>query len=100
MKIEESESRLIPKKILIVYGTRPEAIKLAPIILQLRTLANFETIVCVTAQHRELLDQVNELFDIVPDFDLNIMKTNQSLQQLTASVLNKFTPIIRKISPD
>lgn len=91
---------MIPKKILIVYGTRPEAIKLAPIILELRNMSEFETIVCVTGQHREMLDQINALFDIVPDFDLNIMYTNQSLDKLTANILTKIIPVIRKTNPD
>ena len=68
------------KKILLVFGTRPEAIKMAPLVKQLQANPEeFQTIVCVTGQHREMLDQVLRLFDITPDYDLNIMKPNQDL---------------------
>jgi len=74
-------------KILSVFGTRPEAIKMAPVIQALEVAPGFESQVCVTAQHREMLDQVLQLFEIKPDFDLNVMRPGQSLEQLTAAVL-------------
>lgn len=73
------------KKIMLVFGTRPEAIKMAPLVKELKKRATeFETIVCVTGQHREMLDQVLEIFDIHPDYDLNIMKQGQDLYDITA----------------
>ncbi len=87
------------KKILIIFGTRPEAIKLAPLILALKKENAFKTIVCVTAQHRQMLDQVLSFFGIAPDIDLNIMRQNQSIEELTATMFAKFTPVIRKVSP-
>ena len=80
------------KKILLVFGTRPEAIKMAPLVkeFQKRT-SDFKTIVCVTGQHREMLDQVLRLFDIVPDYDLAIMKQGQDLYDVTARVLECVT---------
>ena len=86
------------RKILIVFGTRPEAIKMAPLI---RTLSKkFNVKVCVTAQHREMLDQVLNLFDIVPDYDLNIMKPKQDLFDVTSNVLNGMKKVITKDHPD
>ena len=81
-------------KILIIFGTRPEAIKMAPLVLRLRQ--SLEVKVCVTGQHREMLDQVLGLFQIVPDYDLNLMKPNQNLANLTAEVLNGVTQILQK----
>ncbi|MCB0745279.1 MAG: UDP-N-acetylglucosamine 2-epimerase, partial [Ignavibacteriae bacterium] len=75
------------KKISIVFGTRPEAIKLIPVILELQKEKEFEINVCVTAQHREMLDQVLEFFDITPDFDLDLMKPNQNLYSLTSDII-------------
>ena len=66
------------KKVLLVFGTRPEAIKMAPLVLKLKKRPEFQTIVCVTAQHREMLDQVLNIFDIKPDYDLNIMQKNKT----------------------
>lgn len=88
------------KKILIIFGTRPEAIKLAPLILALRKEKALKTTVCVTAQHRQMLDQVLPFFKIGPDIDLNIMKHGQSIEELTAAVFSKLTPVIKKASPD
>lgn len=88
------------KKILIIFGTRPEAIKLAPLILALKKEKAFQAITCVTAQHRQMLDQVLSFFRIKPDIDLSLMKPNQSLEELTASVILKITPVIKKFSPD
>jgi UDP-N-acetylglucosamine 2-epimerase (non-hydrolysing) len=88
------------KKILIVYGTRPEAIKLAPIILKLKVEPNIDLIVCVTAQHRNMLDQVNDFFEIKPDLDLNLMQENQTLSSLTGRVTMAMTEVIEKVKPD
>ena len=74
-------------KVLIVFGTRPEAIKMAPILIELQEHANFGLVVCVTAQHREMLDQVLDLFEITPNYDLNIMTTGQSLSEVTQRLL-------------
>lgn len=74
-------------KILTVFGTRPEAIKIAPVITALDKIAEFDSRVCVTAQHRQMLDQVLELFQIVPHYDLNIMKPGQDLTDITSNIL-------------
>ena len=87
-------------KVLSIFGTRPEAIKLAPIILEFNKYPEIEQTICVTAQHRGLLDQVLELFDFHPNYDLNLMKANQSLKDITVNVLNQLEPVIRKVSPD
>ena len=76
------------KKVMLVFGTRPEAIKMCPLMLELKKREDIVTIVCVTAQHREMLDQVLEAFNIKPDYDLNIMKSKQTLTHITSSVLN------------
>ena len=88
------------KRILVIFGTRPEAIKMVPVIKALKENDNFITHVCVTAQHREMLDQVLELFSIVPDYDLNLMKTKQSLSNLTSSILMKLDKVINSFTPD
>ena len=94
-------SNLTLKKILIVFGTRPEAIKMAPVIKEFQKFPDlFETLVCVTAQHREMLDQVLEIFDIVPDFDLDLMKPNQDLYDITSRVLLGMREILRSVKPD
>jgi UDP-N-acetylglucosamine 2-epimerase (non-hydrolysing) len=88
-------------KILIVFGTRPEAIKLAPVITKLKVESqNLQVRVCVTAQHREMLDQVLDFFEIEPDYDLNIMRYNQSLSEVTINGLRKLEPILKKEKPD
>jgi UDP-N-acetylglucosamine 2-epimerase (non-hydrolysing) len=87
-------------KVMCVFGTRPEAIKMAPIVNLLSLDDRAECVVCVTAQHREMLDQVLKLFSIQPDYDLNIMQPNQSLSQITISILERLDPIIKKIRPD
>ena len=81
-------------KLLIIFGTRPEAIKIAPLVLRLRQ--DFDVKVCVTGQHRQMLDQVLGLFHIVPDYDLNLMKPNQNLANLTGEILNGITQILQK----
>ena len=89
------------KKILIVFGTRPEAIKMAPLIKEFEKYENdFEVKVCVTAQHRSMLDQVLDIFDIHVDFDLNIMKHNQDLYDVTSKVLLKMRNVLREINPE
>lgn len=88
------------KKILIVFGTRPEAIKMAPLVKAFKAETSFETRVCVTAQHREMLDQVLEIFDITPDFDLNIMKPGQDLYDITSNVLLGMRSVLADLRPD
>lgn len=87
-------------KVLTVFGTRPEAIKMAPLVHALADDARFESKVCVTAQHREMLDQVLDLFKITPDFDLDLMKAGQTLNDVTAGILLKLKPILNKFKPD
>lgn len=87
-------------KVLTVFGTRPEAIKMAPLVHQLDKDARFDARVCVTAQHREMLDQVLELFKIRPDYDLNIMKSGQTLPEVTSRILLELTPVLREFKPD
>ncbi|RKO68665.1 UDP-N-acetylglucosamine 2-epimerase (non-hydrolyzing) [Sphingobacterium puteale] len=88
------------KKNLIVFGTRPEAIKMAPLVKEFQKDQTFETKVCVTAQHREMLDQVLEFFDITPDYDLNLMKPNQNLYSLTADIITKMKAVLEDFRPD
>jgi len=88
-------------KIIIIFGTRPEAIKMAPVIKQFKLNSNkFSTIVCVTAQHREMLDQVLNLFEIIPDYDLNLMTDNQTLPDLTSKALTRITEVLKEVRPD
>lgn len=87
-------------KVLTVFGTRPEAIKMAPLIKGLNTDDFFESKVAVTAQHRQMLDQVLELFDIIPDYDLNIMKLGQTLPEITSRILLELTPVLKDFKPD
>lgn len=86
-------------RILSVFGTRPEAIKLAPVVARLEACAEVESFVCVTAQHRQMLDQVLGLFDIHPDFDLDLMRPDQPLPDLTAAILTGLDPVLRDIRP-
>lgn len=89
------------KKVLLVFGTRPEAIKMAPLVKELqKQKERIETVVCVTGQHREMLDQVLEIFDIKPDYDLNIMKRGQDLYDVTARVLTGMREVLKEIKPD
>jgi len=90
----------MPKKILLVFGTRPEAIKMAPLVKTLQAQAEFEVKVCVTAQHRQMLDQVLQLFDIQPDFDLNLMKPGQDLYDITSGVLLGLKGVLEQWRPD
>ncbi|MCI9233867.1 MAG: UDP-N-acetylglucosamine 2-epimerase (non-hydrolyzing) [Bacilli bacterium] len=87
-------------KVMTIFGTRPEAIKMAPLVKELKTRKEIETIVCVTAQHREMLDQVLEVFHIKPDYDLNIMKQGQSLGEVTTRALNGLEAVIKEEKPD
>lgn len=87
-------------RILTIFGTRPEAVKLAPVIQALQKQAGIESLVCVTAQHRQMLDQVLALFDIRPEVDLDLMETNQTLASLTAKIFKDLDPVIKQIQPD
>lgn len=89
------------KKIMLVFGTRPEAIKMAPLVKEFqKDTERFKTIVCVTGQHREMLDQVLHLFEITPDYDLNIMKQGQDLYDVTARVLTGMRDVLKEVQPD
>ena len=89
-----------PKKILVVFGTRPEAIKMSPLVHELKSREAFDVKVCVTGQHRQMLDQVLEVFKITPDYDFSIMKKNQDLFDITTGVLNKMKGLLTELSPD
>ena len=88
------------KRIMLVFGTRPEAIKICPLILEMRKRPSLRPIVCVTAQHRQMLDQVLETFGIVPDYDLNIMKDRQTLFDITTGVLDGVKRVLEEVRPD
>ena len=88
------------KKVLVVFGTRPEAIKMAPVVKELESRKNIKTVVCVTAQHRGMLDQVLEIFKIKPDYDLDIMKPGQTLSYITAEVLTRIEKVLIETKPD
>ena len=88
------------KKVLLVFGTRPEAIKMAPLVKKFQENSEFQTMVCVTAQHREMLDQVLDIFEIKPDYDLNIMKQGQDLYDITSRVLLGLRDVLDEINPD
>ena len=87
-------------KHLIIFGTRPEAIKMAPLVKEYKKYPEFDTKVCVTAQHREMLDQVLDFFQITPDYDLDLMKPNQNLYSLTADIITELKPILEEFQPD
>ena len=87
-------------KVMSIFGTRPEAIKMAPLVKELESREEIESIVCVTAQHREMLDQVLETFKITPDYDLNIMKQGQTLGDVTTRALNGLEGVIKEVKPD
>ncbi|WP_273858897.1 non-hydrolyzing UDP-N-acetylglucosamine 2-epimerase [Photobacterium sp. GSS17] len=88
------------KRVLTVFGTRPEAIKMAPLVHALAADERFDAKVCVTAQHREMLDQVLELFEITPDYDLNLMKAGQTLNEVTARILLELKPVLQEFKPE
>lgn len=88
------------KKIMIVFGTRPEAIKMCPLVNELKSRGNLKTLVCVTGQHRQMLDQVLHTFDVVPDYDLSIMKERQTLFDVTCNILTTIKPVLEEVRPD
>ena len=88
------------KKIMVVFGTRPEAIKMCPLIKELKNRETIQTIVCVTGQHRQMLDQVLTAFSIVPDYDLSIMKDKQTLFDITTNILNRIKVVLEEVKPD
>jgi len=88
------------KKVMLVFGTRPEAIKMCPLVNELKTRENLETVVCVTGQHRQMLDQVLEVFNVLPDYDLSIMKDKQTLFDVTTNILNKIKDVLETEKPD
>lgn len=88
------------KKIMVVFGTRPEAIKMCPVVNELKSRKGFKTIVCVTGQHREMLDQVLSVFNVIPDYDLNIMKEKQTLFDVTNNILTMIKGVIEEVKPD
>ena len=85
---------------MLVFGTRPEAIKMCPLVNELKKRKGLQTVVCVTAQHRQMLDQVLETFGVIPDYDLNIMKDKQTLFDITANILNHIKEVLEKEKPD
>lgn len=88
------------KKVMLVFGTRPEAIKMCPLVNELKTRKELETVVCVTGQHRQMLDQVLEAFQVEPDYDLSIMKDRQTLFDVTTNILNKIKEVLEKEKPN
>ena len=88
------------KKVMLVFGTRPEAIKMCPLVNELKTRTNVETVVCVTGQHRQMLDQVLEAFNVTPDYDLSIMKDKQTLFDITTNILSGIADLLDEVKPD
>ena len=88
------------KKVMLVFGTRPEAIKMCPLVNELKTRQSIQTIVCVTGQHRQMLDQVLEAFHVIPDYDLSIMKEKQTLFDITTNILNRIKAVLEEVQPD
>ena len=88
------------KKVMLVFGTRPEAIKMCPLVNELKKRKNIDTIVCVTGQHRQMLDQVLEAFSVVPDYDLSIMKDKQTLFDVTVNILERIKTVLEEVKPD
>lgn len=88
------------KKIMVVFGTRPEAIKMCPLVKELKTRDNLDTVVCVTGQHREMLTQVLDAFNVVPDYNLSIMKDKQTLFDVTINILEKMKSVLEEVKPD
>src|SRR4030042_4348503 len=87
-------------RVLSLFGTRPEAVKMAPVVQALAHTSGIDSLVCVTAQHRQMLDQVLGLFDIQPDVDLNLMQPNQNLSSLTAEIFTHLDPVLTSLKPD
>lgn len=96
----EDEYIMNMKKLMVVFGTRPEAIKMCPLVKELKIREKLSTIVCVTGQHREMLDQVLNAFDVVPDYDLSIMKAKQTLFDVTINILEKMKAVLEEVKPD
>ena len=88
------------KKVMLIFGTRPEAIKMCPLVLELKRRPEFETVVCVTGQHREMLDQILQCFQVTPQYDLAIMRDKQTLFDVTVSILEKLRAILESEKPD
>ena len=88
------------KKIMLVFGTRPEAIKMCPLVRELKTRETVQTVVCVTGQHRQMLDQVLDAFQVTPDYDLSIMKEKQTLFDITTNILNRIKAVLEEVRPD
>lgn len=88
------------KKVMVVFGTRPEAIKMCPLVKELKSRSKFDTIVCVTGQHRQMLDQVLTAFNVIPDYDLSIMKDKQTLFDVTVNILEKMKTVLTDVKPD
>ena len=88
------------KKVMLVFGTRPEAIKMCPLVNELKKREELQTVVCVTGQHRQMLDMVLEAFDVKPDYDLSIMKDKQTLFDVTTNILNRIKEVLEKEKPD
>lgn len=97
---KNNDLQKINKKVLLVFGTRPEAIKMCPLVKELQSRPSIRTYVCVTGQHRQMLDQVLEVFHVVPDYDLSIMRTSQTLFDITSGVLNGMKQVLEQTSPD
>ena len=98
--IRGKEGDCVLRKIMTVFGTRPEAIKLCPLVNEMKKRSGLKVIVCVTAQHRQMLDQVLSAFGVVPEYDLNIMKNQQTLFDITTGILNGIKKILEKEHPD
>ena len=88
------------KKVMLVFGTRPEAIKMCPLVNELKKRKKLETIVCVTGQHRQMLDQVLKVFNVVPDYDLSIMRDKQTLFDVTINILENIKQVLEAVKPD
>ncbi len=88
------------KTVMLVFGTRPEAIKMCPLVNELKSRENLKTVVCVTGQHRQMLDQVLDAFNVVPDYDLSVMKDKQTLFDITTNILNKIKGVLEEVKPD
>ncbi|MGI6195857.1 MAG: non-hydrolyzing UDP-N-acetylglucosamine 2-epimerase [Eubacteriales bacterium] len=88
------------KTVMLVFGTRPEAIKMCPLVNELKTRENIKTVVCVTGQHRQMLDMVLDTFNVVPDYDLSIMKQGQTLFDITTNILNRIGDVLDEVKPD
>ena len=88
------------KTVMLVFGTRPEAIKMCPLVNELKSRKNLNTVVCVTGQHRQMLDQVLDAFSVKPDYDLSVMKDKQTLFDITTNILNGIGAVLDEVKPD